>query len=92
VRAFNNFSTIIFMKKVRIFLSAVAVVSIVTGAFAFRAQKNLGTLYCKTTASGTCSTTKAYATNGETTYFCGISPTACASQTVSAKAYTFVGE
>jgi len=59
------------MKKVKIMLTAIAVVSVVSGAVAFKATKFGGSLYCSSTSgtAGTCNT--AYRqdnTNGSSLY------------------------
>jgi len=48
------------MKKVKIFLTAIAVISVVGGALAFKASKNNGTLYCNVLSGSVCPSTHDY--------------------------------
>lgn len=72
------------MNKLKLLCTAAAVFVVVGSALALNAKKfGTGTLYCKTTSGGTCSTNKDFDTGGSLTRFCGTTPSACSSQTTS---------
>lgn len=66
------------MKKAKIILSAIGILSVISGAFAFKAQRWSGTHYC-TTLRGGSAQVKAYTTvNKNFTLYCSIAPTTSA--------------
>jgi hypothetical protein len=78
------------MKKVRIFFTAATIIAVVGTALAFNVAKfSSGTLFCKTSATGTCSG-KIYNATGNLTRFCGSTLTECQNQDTSDNIYAQV--
>jgi len=71
------------MKKIKIMLTAIAVVGVVGGALAFKAHKAGGGLFCSTSSgtAGTCNTEYIADSGGSAKYCTTVSGGLCASAT-----------
>jgi len=58
------------MKKIKIMLTSIAVVAVVSGALAFKAHNRLGNWFCSSVSGGTCTAKYSQGTLGGSTLFC----------------------
>ena len=82
------------MKNVKLFLSAIAIIGIVSGALAFRSARGSGNLFCTSTEGSGCSATADYqvVAPGALSLYCGSTQTACTNATTLTNGVLFKGE